>query len=409
MITVRSVLKEINSTGAVHLILDCDVDHTLDILRGARDLQLLSEHHSYILTNVDSHTLDWSEFKNIRSNITTLRLFNTSGPIVTAAQVFNQILNYPVPDKLGNDMREEMDKLRSTNSYSKIKPNKVKDQDTTWDGHAGVRTTHSLSISQIPKGRNKGYPYKSLDPAALTPQETKTALLYDALNLFITTFSEEDSKEELILRPLSCEKSETSWHGIRFAEALRKLCSENSKVIEQNKAEMNNFYYVLHSKTLVSYADEIVCYKQNLTRGLLFEPLVGPINHYDTSGQRMNFELEIIELKNAAFRTTATWNSENPDKLNPIITSKMREEELKETLQHKTFRVVSRWAPNPNKAVLSGNDRFEGYAMDLMHEICKPENINCSYNFELVPDGNYGKQDPKNQEMGWAHQRVVRI
>lgn len=37
---------------------------------------------------------------------------------------------------------------------------------------------------------------------------------------------------------------------------------------------------------------------------------------------------------------------------------------------------------------LHGNDQFEGYAVDLMHEISKILGFN--YTFRLVPDGRYG-------------------
>lgn len=37
---------------------------------------------------------------------------------------------------------------------------------------------------------------------------------------------------------------------------------------------------------------------------------------------------------------------------------------------------------------LSGNDQFEGYAVDLIHEVSKA--LGFSYKIQLVPDGNYG-------------------
>lgn len=46
--------------------------------------------------------------------------------------------------------------------------------------------------------------------------------------------------------------------------------------------------------------------------------------------------------------------------------------------------------------VYYGNDQFEGYALDLMKEICLV--LNCSYTFELVPDGKYGNYDPARKE-----------
>lgn len=37
---------------------------------------------------------------------------------------------------------------------------------------------------------------------------------------------------------------------------------------------------------------------------------------------------------------------------------------------------------------LTGNNQFEGYAIDLIHEISKILGFN--YTFRLVPDGRYG-------------------
>lgn len=37
---------------------------------------------------------------------------------------------------------------------------------------------------------------------------------------------------------------------------------------------------------------------------------------------------------------------------------------------------------------LSGNDQFEGYAVDLIHEISGA--LGFSYRIQLVPDGSYG-------------------
>nr|UTN00866.1 ionotropic receptor [Semanotus bifasciatus] len=329
----RSVLKEIKSSAAQHFILDCSVDHILDILREAKELKLLLEYYSYILTNLDSHTLDWSDFKDVQSNITAFRVLNTSGPVVIAAQVFNQILTYPIADYTENDIiRKQLGNLRYSQVYPEVRPNKIR---------------------------------------------AKTALLYDALNVFVTVFSEEDAKEELVLKPLSCEKLETSSHGSRISEAVMKV---------------------------------------NMERGLLRQPLCGPINSFTKYGQRISYQFELIELelelrrkgfhrKDDFFRPIATWNTEEPNKMHYQVTSKTREHELKEIIQQTTFRVVSRigppylmWKPNPDKKPLSGNDRFEGYAMDLMHEICKPRNLNCSYNFELVPDGKYGMYNPKTKQ-----------
>lgn len=45
---------------------------------------------------------------------------------------------------------------------------------------------------------------------------------------------------------------------------------------------------------------------------------------------------------------------------------------------------------------LSGNDQFEGYAIDLIHEISRI--LGFSYTFRLVPDGRYGSY---NKQIGY--------
>lgn len=51
---------------------------------------------------------------------------------------------------------------------------------------------------------------------------------------------------------------------------------------------------------------------------------------------------------------------------------------------------------DPPATVLKGNDRFEGYAVDLMEKICGY--LNCSFTFEVVPDGQYGNYNPEKKE-----------
>lgn len=43
---------------------------------------------------------------------------------------------------------------------------------------------------------------------------------------------------------------------------------------------------------------------------------------------------------------------------------------------------------------LTGNNQFEGYAIDLIHEISKILGFN--YTFRLVPDGRYGSLNKQN-------------
>lgn len=77
----KPMLKEISSYGETRIVLDCGVEKVLDVLNQAVVVKLLEEYQSYIITTFDAHTIDFSELKYSRSNITTFRLCNTIFPI----------------------------------------------------------------------------------------------------------------------------------------------------------------------------------------------------------------------------------------------------------------------------------------------------------------------------------------
>lgn len=114
----------------------------------------------------------------------------------------------------------------------------------------------------------------------------------------------------------------------------------------------------------------------------------------EITGERKNFNVEIMELSNSGFNNIAKWNASSgyhyirsPNDVSDLLAEKW---------QNKTFRVVSRiGAPyliekKPKEGeVLIGNDRYEGYSKDLIHEILK-ETLNLKYEFEIVPGNGYG-------------------
>ncbi|XP_074030865.1 glutamate receptor ionotropic, kainate 2 isoform X2 [Leptinotarsa decemlineata] len=319
----KSVLKEVKSSGVLHLIVDCEAGHIMDILRQAKELKLLSEFHSYILTNLDAHTLDWSEFKNVRTNITALRLVDTNKPNTQhAALVWNQILKYDILRNVKNPaIQKELVNYRKLNPVAEVLPNNI---------------------------------------------PIRIALLYDALNLFVSVLSKLNTEEEIIWESLSCETNETSSHGQRFSKALREKGREFELVVE---------------------------------------PLTGAITSFDEMGYRKKYKLQIIELDSTKFRVTGTWDSDFPQEIQFKLSEEDRDTELKKKIQQRTFRVVSRLGDpylmrrvDPHGRALYGNDRFEGYTMDLIGEICKPQNLNCSFTFEIVADGKYGNYDPKTKQ-----------
>ena len=56
---------------------------------------------------------------------------------------------------------------------------------------------------------------------------------------------------------------------------------------------------------------------------------------------------------------------------------------------------------------LKGNERFEGFCVDLLAEIAKL--VHFQYEIRLVPDGKYGAPDKNNEWNGMVKQLLDRV
>ncbi|XP_022911458.2 glutamate receptor ionotropic, kainate 2-like [Onthophagus taurus] len=194
--------------------------------------------------------------------------------------------------------------------------------------------------------------------------QLKTALIYDSLVIFLTAFEQLSLRHPPVALPQNCKIPEPSKDGFRIAEYIKSKTFENETI---------------HG------------------------PISGPIR-FDKFGRRINFKLEIIELIKDGFRLSANWFSENPKKLEYVVSEEERKQEFEKHITQKVFRVVSRIGapylmyakPAKKGQILEGNARFEGFSMDIIDEIANI--LNFTYQFELVHDNNYGSYDPVKKE-----------
>jgi glutamate receptor, ionotropic, invertebrate len=64
------------------------------------------------------------------------------------------------------------------------------------------------------------------------------------------------------------------------------------------------------------------------------------------------------------------------------------------------------WSENADK--VTGNERFEGYSLDLIDEISKI--LGFKYEFQLTPDGRYGSYNPSTKKWdGLVKQLLERV
>ena len=57
------VLKEVYLSKSTNIILDCSKDIIGEVLTQAQQIGMISEDHFYLLTSLDTHTVDMSGFK----------------------------------------------------------------------------------------------------------------------------------------------------------------------------------------------------------------------------------------------------------------------------------------------------------------------------------------------------------
>lgn len=197
--------------------------------------------------------------------------------------------------------------------------------------------------------------------------KAETALMYDAVHLFAKALHDLDSSQQIDIHPLSCDNQDTWPHGyslINYMKIVEMVCF--AKFDEKNEAR---------------YAKRILYFQRGLTDVIKF----------DHQGFRTDFILDVIELSPGGLRKTGTWNSTQGVNLTRSYNEQQRE--IKEILANKTL-VVSTILSNPycmrkeSEKELSGNDQFEGYAIDLIEEISKILHFN--YSIRLAPDGKYG-------------------
>ncbi|CAH2084752.1 unnamed protein product [Euphydryas editha] len=183
--------------------------------------------------------------------------------------------------------------------------------------------------------------------------KTETALMYDAVHLFAKALHDLDTSQQIDVRPLSCEAEDTWPHGYSLINYM--------KIVEM-------------------------------------KGLTGVIK-FDHQGFRSDFTLDIIELTREGLQKAGSWNSS--EGVNYTRSYGDNQKQIVEILQNKTLIVTTILsAPycmrKEASEKLTGNAQFEGYAIDLIHEISKILGFN--YTFKLAPDGRYGSYNRETKE-----------
>ncbi|XP_066488006.1 glutamate receptor 2 isoform X2 [Tiliqua scincoides] len=129
------------------------------------------------------------------------------------------------------------------------------------------------------------------------------------------------------------------------------------------------------------------------------EGLTGNIK-FDQNGKRINFTINVMELKSTGPRKIGYWSEVDRMVVHPQNGCEPPSCNESSGLENKTI-IVTTILESPyvmmkkNFELLDGNERYEGYCVDLAAEIAK----HCGFKYKLtiVGDGKYGARDAETK------------
>ncbi|NXC05673.1 GRIK4 protein, partial [Orthonyx spaldingii] len=193
------------------------------------------------------------------------------------------------------------------------------------------------------------------------PLQLSSALLFDAVYAVVTAVQELNRSQEIGVKPLSCGSAQIWQHGTSLMNYLR--------MVE-------------------------------------LEGLTGHIE-FNSKGQRSNYALRILQHTRGGFRQIGHWHvSEGLSMDNRIFSSNISDSLFNTTL------IVTTILENPylmlkwNHQELEGNDRYEGFCVDMLKELA--EILRFNYKIHLVGDGVYGVPEANGTWTGMVGELIAR-
>lgn len=194
----------------------------------------------------------------------------------------------------------------------------------------------------------------------------QTALIYDAVSLLASGIRELDSGQSIDAQSLSCDNTGETWQ----------------------------------------YGSSII----NYMRSMSFEGITGRVS-FDPAGRRSGITLDVVALSEHGLEYIGKWRENanvsltfDPVKFNQFYVA---ETDAIDTLVVTTKRTQPYFMLKltPNKQ--EGNDQYEGYAVDLIHELSRI--VGFKYRFKEVDDGKYGVKEKLPNGTEWWNGMIGEI
>ncbi|XP_053977682.1 glutamate receptor ionotropic, kainate 2-like isoform X1 [Hylaeus volcanicus] len=127
-------------------------------------------------------------------------------------------------------------------------------------------------------------------------------------------------------------------------------------------------------------------------------------------GRRNNFKLRILDMRPGEYVQFGYWD---PEGLHTVGSEEERESYWYKSIEQKKFIISTKVGPpyvmevenSTTRGVLIEQTRYEGFCIDLIEEISKL--LNFKYEFELVPDKNYGTYNKETKQWNGLIRRLL--
>ncbi|KAK4297158.1 hypothetical protein Pmani_030406 [Petrolisthes manimaculis] len=191
---------------------------------------------------------------------------------------------------------------------------------------------------------------RAVEPTQTTTLQTEVALMYDAVQLFAKALDDLDRPRHIDVTPLECD-GDFTW---------------------------------VHGNSLINYMKWV---QVNGLTGLI---------KFDTEGFRRDVTLDIVELSKEGLERVGRWDPHTG--ANYTRTYSEVQQGIVDSLQNKTLVITSVLAApytmlRETSEQMTGNDRYEGFCVDLIAEISNILGFNFS--IKIADDGQHGKFDAK--------------
>ncbi|XP_061448670.1 glutamate receptor ionotropic, kainate 4 isoform X2 [Rhineura floridana] len=202
---------------------------------------------------------------------------------------------------------------------------------------------------------------ENCDHIPFTGPALSSALLFDAVYAVVSAVQELNRSQEIGVKPLSCGSAQIWQHGTSLMNYLR--------MVE-------------------------------------LEGLTGHIE-FNSKGQRSNYALKILQYTRNGFRQIGHWHVTKGLTMDDQIFSSNVSESL-----FNTTLIVTTILENPylmlkgNHQELEGNDRYEGFCVDMLTELAAILHFN--YKIHLVGDGVYGVPEANGTWTGMVGELIAR-